>query len=70
MAQPPLVRRLVHRLSGRASTLLAVMTVAMLFAVGGSFVVAGDRAIGSVLLAFGVLRAVLAIRDYRRQDET
>lgn len=58
-------------MSGRASTLLGVMTVLMLFVAGASFLAAGDRAIGSLLLAFGTLRAALAIRDYlRKADDT
>lgn len=57
-------------MTGRASTLLGVMTVGMLFLAGASFLAAEDRAIGSLLIAFGVLRAGLGIRDYRRRDET
>ena len=57
-------------MSGRASTLLGVMTVVMLIVVGASFLAAGDRAIGGLLLAFGALRAGLALRDYHRSEET
>ncbi len=56
-------------MTGRASTLLGVMTVAMLFVAGASFLAADDRAIGSLLIAFGVLRAALAVRDFRRRDQ-
>ena len=56
-------------MSGRASTLLGVMTVVMLVVAGASFFAAGDRVIGGLLLAFGALRAVLALRDYRRSEE-
>ena len=58
-------------MNGRASALLGWMTVLILLAVGGTFIAAGDRAIGSLLIAFGVLRLVLAVRDYRRKaDDT